>query len=65
MALESSIAGSWYPASERAIRALADSWEADASRDKAESSTPPNILILPHAGWAYSGAIAWQAVRRG
>ena len=63
MALESSIAGSWYPASERAIRALADSWEASVATDATPSATTPNVLLLPHAGWTYSGETAWRAVR--
>ena len=52
--LESTLAGAWYPKSERVIRALAARWE---------ESQKPNILILPHAGWEYSGPTAWAAVR--
>jgi len=52
--LESTLAGAWYPKSEREIRALAARWE---------ESQKPNILILPHAGWEYSGPTAWAAVR--
>jgi hypothetical protein len=70
MALRSTIAGSWYPGSARDIRALADEWErriraeAAARPDAAPACPPkPNILLLPHAGWAYSGEIAWRAVR--
>lgn len=62
MALGSSIAGSWYPGSADAIRAICAQWEvACISGDSAIVS--PNVLILPHAGWAYSGKIAWKAVR--
>ena len=64
MTLESRFAGTWYPGTQREIRGMVAAWEADAPRDKVESSTRPNILVLPHAGWAYSGSIAWQAVRR-
>ena len=63
MALESTIAGSWYPGTERAIRALADKWESGCAGAKAEPGETPNILVLPHAGWAYSGETAWTAVR--
>ena len=59
MTLESAIAGSWYPGTEREIRALAGKWEGQSG--KGEGS--PNVLLLPHAGWAYSGEIAWRAVR--
>ena len=62
MTLESTIAGAWYPGTAREIRAAAAAWERDAAA--AEKGDAPNILILPHAGWAYSGAVAWEAVRR-
>ena len=69
MTLESTIAGSWYPGTEREIRALADVWEGRIARDGAaegaDSACPerPNVVLLPHAGWAYSGEIAWRAMR--
>ena len=67
MTLESTIAGSWYPGKEREIRALADEWEKRVGGEKAtgDANVPakPNALLLPHAGWAYSGEIAWRAVR--
>ena len=61
MTLESTIAGTWYPGSERGIRALAEKWEA--AHGEATAGEAPNVLILPHAGWAYSGETAWTAVR--
>ena len=61
MALASTIAGSWYPGTEKGIRALAEKWEA-ACGGAAPGETP-NVRILPHAGWAYSGETAWTAVR--
>ena len=61
MTLESTISGTWYPGTEREIRALARKWET--SCDEASSGDAPNVLILPHAGWAYSGETAWTAVR--
>ena len=69
MALESTIAGSWYPGTEGGIRALAEKWEKLVEREPAAggaySARPgnPNVLLLPHAGWAYSGETAWRAVR--
>ena len=62
--IESTFAGTWYPASEREIRALAAGWEAAVSA-AGETAAParPNVLILPHAGWAYSGLTAWRAMR--
>ena len=67
MALESTIAGSWYPGSDNEIRSIADKWEGRIRGEKAANAakapTGPNVLILPHAGWAYSGEVAWRAVR--
>ena len=61
MALQSTIAGTWYPGTEREIRALAKKWETACG--EAASNEAPNVLVLPHAGWAYSGETAWTAVR--
>ena len=61
MALGSTIAGTWYPGTEREIRARADAWERACGA--AASAGKPNVLVLPHAGWAYSGETAWTAVR--
>ncbi len=63
MTLKSKIAGSWYPGTEREIRALGERWEKSAARGDAEAHEAPNVLVLPHAGWAYSGETAWDAVR--
>lgn len=62
-ALESTLAGTWYPASAKAIRALAASWETAASADPVPALDGANVLILPHAGWDYSGQTAGRAVR--
>ena len=64
MALASSIAGSWYPATESEIQRLAHAWDERAAAHPHEDSQPPNVLLLPHAGWAYSGEVAWQAAIR-
>ena len=63
MSLQSTIAGSWYPGTEREIRALAEKWEVRCAGEKPATSPVPNVLVLPHAGWAYSGETAWTAVR--
>ena len=62
MALESTIAGAWYPGTEKGIRAICEKWESASASDGAAGEVP-NVLILPHAGWAYSGETAWNAVR--
>ncbi|MBQ3746649.1 MAG: AmmeMemoRadiSam system protein B [Kiritimatiellae bacterium] len=48
--LESTIAGSWYPGDAESIRTIATKWESSFG-EKVKSETP-NVLILPHAGWA-------------
>ena len=65
MTLESTIAGSWYPGTEREIRAIAEKWEKRVGGEKSMPTLPekPNVLLMPHAGWAYSGEIAWRAAR--
>lgn len=62
--LQSTIAGTWYPSAAPKIRDAAEKWENVALRDDSDSPANPNVLVLPHAGWAYSGKIAWRAVRR-
>ena len=61
--LKSTLAGTWYPGTEREIRALAATWEKATSQDEAAAPVRANVIVLPHAGWAYSGEIAWRAVR--
>ncbi|MBQ8124520.1 MAG: AmmeMemoRadiSam system protein B [Kiritimatiellae bacterium] len=63
MTLESSIAGSWYPDTASGIRALAGEWERSPGQEITQPFQRPNVLILPHAGWTYSGETAWSAVR--
>ena len=63
MTLESTIAGAWYPGTEREICKMAEGWERGCAAVE-KGTAVPNVLILPHAGWAYSGAVAWEAVRR-
>ena len=60
--LDSTIAGSWYPGTVDGIRAMSEEWERAFAADAPRRSAP-NILVLPHAGWAYSGETAWRACR--
>ena len=63
MALESTIAGTWYPGTAQGIRAAAEKWEMSRTADEAPPPEGANVLVLPHAGWEYSGETAWRAVR--
>ena len=61
--LNSTLAGTWYPGTEREIRAMAETWEKTTAKDDAVAPARTNVIVLPHAGWAYSGETAWRAVR--
>ncbi len=61
--LQSVLSGTWYPATEHEVRSLADAWEKSTEADETSVTERPNVLLLPHAGWAYSGPTAWRAVR--
>ena len=61
--LGSALAGSWYPATEAAIRRMAEQWEAGVGANEPAAPAGANVLVVPHAGWAYSGAVAWRAAR--
>ena len=53
------IAGTWYPDNAQQIEGLFSPWTERPQRDMR-----PAALILPHAGYAYSGAIAAEACSR-
>ena len=63
MTLESTLSGTWYPAKEAEIAATVAKWETKMAELARPDGAPPNILILPHAGWTFSGECAWRAVR--
>lgn len=56
------VAGLFYPAAPTALRRLV-ARELDAAADLAAPAPPqrPRLLIAPHAGYAYSGAVAARA----
>ncbi len=62
MTLASTVAGSWYPATAGEIRSMVEGWENRLAAD-ASNGARPNVVIVPHAGWAYSGDIAWSVLR--
>ena len=57
---EPAVAGSFYPASPAELGALVDALLASPSRTITHSRRP-KALIVPHAGYRYSGAIAASA----
>lgn len=52
------VAGLFYPADAAALRATVDGLLADAAP---LAATPPKALIVPHAGYGYSGPVAATA----
>ncbi len=61
----SALAGSWYPESPHELRELATGLLADAEPDRLPPGRPV-VLMVPHAGYAYSGHVAgrgWGLLR--
>jgi AmmeMemoRadiSam system protein B len=57
----STLAGTWYPARSQELAAQIDRWLGDADGGAARDLL---ALIVPHAGYAYSGAVAASGYRR-
>src|SRR5437879_12927168 len=57
------VAGSFYPADPDALRDAIRRSFADA-RPAAPDAVPPKALVVPHAGFVYSGPIAASAYAR-
>lgn len=58
------VAGSFYPADARALGAVVDRLLADARRRVPAGAPMPKALIVPHAGYVYSGPIAASGYAR-
>jgi len=54
------VAGSFYPSSEKEIRSMLGAWLHPSD----ESVRPPQALIVPHAGYVFSGEVAASAFSR-
>lgn len=52
--------GSWYPDSEREIQNQLSRWQADLG----DYETNVIAGIVPHAGWYFSGRLAYDVIRR-
>ena len=55
------VAGSFYPASAKEIKSMLGGW-LHPSRNNA--LTPPRAIIVPHAGYVFSGEVAASAYNR-
>ena len=55
------VAGGFYPAAPAKLRAAIDGYLRDAVPDRAGV---PKVLVVPHAGYVYSGQIAADAFRQ-
>lgn len=59
------VAGAFYPASPRALDELVERFLADARAEPVKALAPlPKAIIVPHAGYVYSGAVAARAFAR-
>lgn len=56
------LAGTWYPADRASLSAVLDALLKSAGNVKPEFE--PTLLVLPHAGYAYSGGVAAQGYAR-
>ena len=54
------VAGSFYPSSGKEIKAMLGDWLHQAD----EGSLPPQAVIVPHAGYVFSGEVAASAFSR-
>lgn len=61
MVREPDFAGSWYPATERECRRSFA--EFDAKAGMRSGLTPLHGGIVPHAGWIFSGRLAYHVIR--
>jgi len=62
MVRPSVLAGGWYPADQGTLEHRVDRLLDQAGHTRLESTWPLRALILPHAGYRYSGATAAEGV---
>lgn len=58
------VAGMFYPGSARDLTRMVDGLLADAAREVPPDFPVPKALVVPHAGYVYSGSTAAQAYAR-
>ncbi len=56
--------GMWFPGDPEQLAAMVDSYLADAAKDAEKIKGEPIALIVPHAGYIYSGWVAACAYRQ-
>jgi AmmeMemoRadiSam system protein B len=64
VALGPAVAGTWYPAARDELEKQVDSLLGGADARSSAAILPAAALIVPHAGFAYSGAVAASAFAR-
>jgi AmmeMemoRadiSam system protein B/AmmeMemoRadiSam system protein A len=57
-------AGTWFPGDPEELATMVDSYLAEAEKDAAKIEGEPIALIVPHAGYIYSGWVAAHAYRQ-
>jgi AmmeMemoRadiSam system protein B len=58
---KAAVAGTFYPGNAQALAGEVGRMLADASADRSQSPVAPKALIVPHAGYVYSGSTAAAA----
>lgn len=58
------VAGTFYPSEPGALRALVEGLLRDAAASTPPLGPPPKALVVPHAAFSYSGAVAATAYAR-
>ncbi|MFB0534431.1 MAG: AmmeMemoRadiSam system protein B [Anaerolineae bacterium] len=56
--------GMWFPGNPEQLAAMVDSYLADAEKDAEKIEGEPIALIVPHAGYIFSGWVAAYAFRQ-
>lgn len=49
----------WYPYDAPSVMTMLDTWDSEQGTDSLEPAAL--ACVAPHAGWAYSGSLAWRA----
>jgi MEMO1 family protein len=53
----------WYPSGEAGVRATLENWQRAAQERGANAGENAAAVIVPHAGWTFSGRIAFETLR--